>query len=133
MGLSLPSLSGLQSLTDFHISYCDLSLIPNDIGYLSSLEFLDLSGNNFVSFPESMSRLSNLRKLYLDGCKRLQSLENVPSNIDSVIPDDCTSLERLPKLQFYQFRSDRTYLQSLFLYCFKLVDNIQSVNNMLQV
>ena len=133
VGLPLPSLSGLQSLTILHISHCDLSLIPNDIGYLSSLEFLDLSGNNFVSLPESLSQLSNLRKLYLEGCKRLQLLENVLSNIDSIIADDCTSLERFPELQFYQFRSDRTYLQFLFLNCFKLFDNIQSVNNMLQV
>ena len=133
VGLSLPFFSGLQSLRDLHISHCDLTLIPNDNGCLFSLEFLDLSGNNFVSLPEGMSQLSDLRKLYLEGCKRLQSLENVPSNIDSVIADDCTSLERLPELQFYQFRSDRTYLQFLFLNCFKLVDNIQSVNNMLQV
>ena len=135
VGLPLPSLSGLQSLTILHISHCDLSLIPNDIGYLSSLEFLDLSGNNFVSLPESLSQLSNLRKLYLEGCKRLQLLENVLSNIDSIIANDCTSLERFPELQFYQFRSNRTYLQFLFFNCFKLVDNnmLQGINNMLQV
>ena len=107
----------------------------NDIGCLSSLEYLDLSGNNFFSLPESMFQLSNLRKLYLEGCKSLQSLENVLSTIDSVIADDCTSLERLPKLQFYLFRSNRTYLQFLFFNCFKLVDNnmLQGINNMLQV
>ena len=82
-----------------------------------------------------MFQLSNLRKLYLEGCESLQSLENVPSTIDSVIADDCTSLERLPELQFYLFRSDRTYLQFLFFNCFKLVDNnmLRGANNMLQV
>ena len=82
-----------------------------------------------------MFQLSNLRKLYLEGCESLQSLENVPSTIDSVVADNCTSLERLPELQFYHFRSDRTYLQFLFFNCFKLVDNnmLQGVNNMLQV
>ena len=82
-----------------------------------------------------MFQLSNLRKLYLEGCKSLQSLENVPSTIDSVIANDCTSLERLPELQFYLFRSDRTYLQFLFFNCFKLVDNnmLRGANNMLQV
>ena len=135
VGLSLPSLSGLQSLTNLNLSHCDLWSIPNDIGCLSFLEYLDLSGNNFFSLPESMFQLSNLRKLYLEGCESLQSLENVPSTIDSVIVDDCTSLERLPELQFYLFRSDRTYLQFLFFNCFKLVDNnmLRGANNMLQV
>ena len=135
LGLSLPSLSGLQSLTDLYLSHCDLSSIPNDIGCLSSLKYLDLSGNNFVSLSESMSQLSNLQSLYLEGCKRLQSLENVPSTIDSIIANDCISLERLPELQFYRFRSNHTYLQFLFFNYFKLVDNVnsilQGVNNML--
>ena len=135
VGLSLPSLSGLQSLMYLCLSHCDLSSIPNDIGCLSSLLVLDLSGNNFVSLPESMSQFPNLQILYLEGCKSLQSLENVPSTIDSVIADDCTSLERFPELQFNLFWSDRTYLQFLFFNCFKLVDNhmLQGVNNMLQV
>ena len=123
VGLSLPSLSGLQSLTYLCLSHCDLLSIPNDIGCLSSLIYLDLSGNNFVSLPESMSQLSNLRSLYLEGCKRLQSMENVPSTIESIIADNCISLERLPKLQYYHFRLDRADLQFLFLNCFKLVDN----------
>ncbi|XP_075651922.1 uncharacterized protein LOC142622358 [Castanea sativa] len=133
VGLSLLSLSGLQSLTDLNLSHCDLWSIPNDIGCLSSLEYLDLSGNSFLSLPESMSQLSNLRRLYLEGCKRLQSLENVPSTIDSIIANDCMSLERLPDL-IYLSGSNRTYLQFLFFNCFKLVDDsmLRGVNNMLQ-
>ncbi|XP_023923507.2 disease resistance-like protein CSA1 isoform X3 [Quercus suber] len=92
-------------------------------------------GLSLPSLSESMSQLSNLRSLYLEGCKRLQSLENVPSTIESIIADNCISLERLPKLQYYRFRLDRADLQFLFLNCFKLVDNrmLQGVNNMLQV
>ncbi|KAK9987253.1 hypothetical protein SO802_032204 [Lithocarpus litseifolius] len=103
---NLGNVEGLQSLTDLHLIHCDLSSIPNDIGCLSSLECLDPSRNNLVSLPESMSQLSNLRTLYLEGCKRLQSLENVPSTIDSIIAGDCISLERLPELQFYLSRTD---------------------------
>ena len=58
--LLLPSLLGLQSLTNLHLSDCALLSIPNDIGCLSSLEYLNLSGNDFVFLPESMSQLSNL-------------------------------------------------------------------------
>uniref|UniRef100_A0A7N2MZ71 TIR domain-containing protein n=1 Tax=Quercus lobata TaxID=97700 RepID=A0A7N2MZ71_QUELO len=129
VGLLLPSLSGLRSLTYLRISDCDLWSIPNDIGCLFSLEILNLSGNNFVSLPESMSQLYNLRRLYLEGCKRLQSLENVPSTINFVIANDCISLERLPELQFDPFRLDHSHLNFQCLNCFKLVDYIQSGGN----
>ena len=129
--LLFSSLSSLQSLTDLCLSHCNLSSIPDDIGCLSSLEYLDLSGNNFVSLPKSMSQLSNLRRLYLEGCKRLQSLENVPLTIDFVIANDCTLLGRFPELQFYPFRSDHSHLTFQCLNCFKLVDYIQGDSNML--
>ncbi|XP_065638910.1 disease resistance protein RPV1-like [Quercus suber] len=129
----LPSLLGLQSLTYLHFSDCNLWSIPNDIGCLSSLEHLNLSGNSFASLPKSISQLSNLRTLYLEGCQWLQSLENVPSTIDSVIANNCTSLERLPELQFYPFRSNHSHLNFQCVNCFKLVDYIQNSSNVLQV
>ena len=129
----LPSLLGLQSLTYLHLSDCDLWSIPNDIGCLSSLEHLNLSGNPFASLLESISQLSNLQTLYLEGCNWLQSLEYVPSSIDFVIANNCTLLERLPKLQFYPFRSDHCHLNFQCANCFKLVDYIQNSSNMLQV
>ncbi|XP_030926106.1 disease resistance-like protein DSC1 [Quercus lobata] len=128
----LPSFLGLQSLTYLHLTDFELTSIPNDIGCLSSLECLNLSGNHFVSLPQSMSQLSNLRRLHLEGCTRLQSLENVPSIIDIVIANNCTSLWRLPELQFYTFRSDHSHLNFQFVNCFKLVSYYQVSGNMLQ-
>ena len=133
VGLLLPSLLGLQSLSYLDLCDCDLLSIPNDIGSLSSLAHLNLSGNYFASLPKSMSQLSNLQTLLLEGCKRLQSLENVPSSIDFIIANNCTSLERLLELQFYLFRSDHSHLNFRCVNCFKLVNNIQSGNIMLQV
>ena len=127
------SLLGLQSLTHLHLSDLNLLSIPNDIGCLSSLEQLNLSGNDFVFLPESMSQLSNLRRLHLEGCKRLWSLENVPSTIASVIANNCTSLMILPKLQFYTFRSDHSQLNFQCVNCFKLARYIGSSGSMLQV
>ncbi|XP_030926146.1 disease resistance-like protein DSC1 [Quercus lobata] len=132
VGLLLPSLSGLHSLIYLDLCDCDLSSIPNDIGNLSSLARLNLCGNNFVSLPKGISQLSNLQTLHLEGCKRLQSLENVPSTIVFVIANNCTSLERLPELQNHPLRSCPSRLLFTYLNCFKLVDNIQSGSNMLQ-
>ena len=133
LGFLLPSLSGLQCLTYLRLSDCDLLSIPKDFGCLSSLAHLNLSGNNFVSLPESISQLSKLQTLLLEGCKRLQSLESIPPTIDSVIANNCTSLERFPELQFHLFTSNHSHLNFQCLNCFKLVDNIQSISNMIQV
>ena len=77
-----------------------------------------------------MSQLSNLRRLYLEGCKSLQSLERVSSTIDSIIANNCTSLEKLPELQF---NPSKFGLNFQCCNCFKLVDYFQSSSNMLQV
>ncbi|KAL8235933.1 hypothetical protein R6Q59_017014 [Mikania micrantha] len=63
--------SGLKELD---LSYCNLSVVPDCIGLLHRLVNLDLSGNNFTSLPENICLLSNLRILFLNNCKRLQSL-----------------------------------------------------------
>ncbi|KAL0009632.1 hypothetical protein SO802_011134 [Lithocarpus litseifolius] len=104
--------------------------LPKNIGNVK--EHLNLSGNDFVSLPESMSQLSNLRRLHLEGCKLLWSLENVPSTIDSVIANNCTSLMRLPELQFYTFRSDHSHLNFQCVNCFSLARYIGSSGSMLQ-
>ncbi|XP_065868345.1 TMV resistance protein N-like [Euphorbia lathyris] len=96
--LSLPSLSSLCSLTKLNLSNCNLldGAVPADIGSLSSLKRLDLSGNVFISLPESISQLSNLEHLYLMCCKRLQSLPQLPSSLLSVEAEDCVELQVFP-------------------------------------
>ncbi|KAJ0582005.1 putative leucine-rich repeat domain superfamily [Helianthus annuus] len=63
--------SGLRELD---LSYCNLSVVPDGIGFLHRLVNLDLSGNDFASLPANISLLSNLRMLCLNNCKRLHSL-----------------------------------------------------------
>ncbi|TQD82780.1 hypothetical protein C1H46_031657 [Malus baccata] len=97
-GLVLSSLNRLCSLRELFLRDCQLCEgdIPDDIGCLSFLERLNLSGNNFVSLPESIRRLSKLKYLYLERCKSLQELPPLPSNGKLYVSlDDCTSLKRL--------------------------------------
>ncbi|XVF04214.1 hypothetical protein REPUB_Repub05bG0063100 [Reevesia pubescens] len=92
--LTLPPLSGLSSLTKLNL--CDLNLgegaIPSDIFCLSSLEYLNLSGNNFISLPASINRLSNLYSLELTDCRRLKSLPDLLTSV-GVVVDGCASLD----------------------------------------
>ncbi|CAL0316124.1 unnamed protein product [Lupinus luteus] len=70
--LRLPaSVSGLSSLNTLDLSYCNLNfrLILKDLGHLSSLESLILSGNKDLVPPAaSISNLSKLSYLELEDC-----------------------------------------------------------------
>ncbi|VVA33358.1 PREDICTED: TMV resistance [Prunus dulcis] len=89
MSSFMPPLSGLSSL--MHLDLSDRNLLegemPMDIDCLTSLVSLNLSGNHFIILPERISRLSKLEILYLSGCKKLQHLPVLASDI---------SLERVP-------------------------------------
>ncbi|KAG2663140.1 hypothetical protein I3760_16G013900 [Carya illinoinensis] len=93
--LSLPSFfSRLSSLVALDLSDCNLldGALPDDLSGLSSLESLNLSGNNFTRLPESISQLPKLKFLYLDNYSRLQLFPNLPSTIQLVMTRECTSL-----------------------------------------
>ncbi|XP_052479102.1 disease resistance-like protein DSC1 [Gossypium raimondii] len=59
------------------------------------LTFLDLSGNNFISVPSSITRLSKIDTLRLDNCKELKSLPELLTNIGTVLVSGCVSLEAI--------------------------------------
>ncbi|KAK7349499.1 hypothetical protein VNO77_06917 [Canavalia gladiata] len=95
-GFRLPSsLPCLPSLRNINLSYCNLSeeSMPDDFCRLSSLLILDLTGNNFVSLPSCISKLSKLQYLSLNWCKNLQRLTELPSSIRQLDASNCSSLE----------------------------------------
>ncbi|EEF47358.1 TMV resistance protein N, putative [Ricinus communis] len=97
----LPSISVLCTLRSLNLSYCNLAegTLPNDLSCFPSLQSLNLSGNDFVSVPTSISKLSKLEDLRFAHCKKLQSLPNLPSGILYLSTDGCSSLgTSLPKI-----------------------------------
>ena len=118
MGMLVRSLIGLCSLTELDLSYCNVQTIPKVLGCLSSLESLNLRGNNFVCLPESIVQLSNLRWLYMGGCTHLRMLPKLPLNIEYIDLTKCTSLETLSLRPEYDFR-----LGLRLLNCDKLIKN----------
>ncbi|KAK7378105.1 hypothetical protein VNO80_03541 [Phaseolus coccineus] len=95
--LILPTFSGLSSLKKLDLSYCNLhdGSIPEDLGCLSSLVTLDLSGNNFVRLPDCISELLKLEKLLLKCCPSLESFPKLPPEIHYVNASDCGSMKPL--------------------------------------
>ncbi|KAL7186720.1 hypothetical protein ACSBR2_028448 [Camellia fascicularis] len=122
--LDLEALLGLESLERLYLNDCNLKSIPTTICHIYSLQVLDLSRNNIESLPASMNKLSNLGFLRLDGCKRLQELPELSSDIRNIEANDCTSLVTILSLSKYN-----NVVAFSFMNCFKLVENEQ--NNIL--
>ncbi|RZC09231.1 TMV resistance protein N [Glycine soja] len=73
--------------------------IPDAIGIICCLEWLDLSGNNFATLP-NLKKLSKLFGLKLQHCKQLKSLPELPSRIGFVTDSSYCAL-RQPGLYIF--------------------------------
>ncbi|KAM1752728.1 hypothetical protein ACFXTH_010586 [Malus domestica] len=94
--LQLPSLQGLRSLTSLILADSNIEEVPNDIGSsLPCLVELRLDDNNFGSLP-SLSGLSKLFILSLNGCRNLVEITDLPKSLGFLHMDDCSVLERMP-------------------------------------
>ncbi|KAK7257334.1 hypothetical protein RIF29_31222 [Crotalaria pallida] len=99
--LLLPSLRCFLCLRDLDLSFCNLSQVPDAIGWLHGLENLKLGGNNFDRLP-SIKQLSKLTSLDLSHCKQLKSCHELPTT--TILPTVMRSPTELcifncPKLQ----------------------------------
>ncbi|GKE48679.1 NB-ARC domains-containing protein [Tanacetum coccineum] len=77
------------------LSYCNLLEVSESIGGLSCLVELHLEGNNFTSLPGSLSQLSSLKWLNVDGCKKLEVLPELSPGLYRIHASDCTSLREV--------------------------------------
>ncbi|KAE8125040.1 hypothetical protein FH972_019877 [Carpinus fangiana] len=68
-------------------------LLPNSLSGLSSLWYLDLSGNKFTRIPDGVGQLPCLLILDLSDCSRLQVLPKLPLELIELRVRNCPSLE----------------------------------------
>nr|XP_016508750.1 PREDICTED: disease resistance protein TAO1-like [Nicotiana tabacum] len=89
-------------VSELSLTYCNLSEadIPRDIGSLSSLKFLDLSGNSFHCLPFDFSKLRVLKKLCLNDSENLQTLLSVSNleNLEILELQNCQKLVKITEL-----------------------------------
>ncbi|XP_057741729.1 putative disease resistance protein At3g14460 [Arachis stenosperma] len=80
-------------------SFEGLNVLPNSIGELTYLRYLNLSRTNIRTLPESLCDLYNLQTLKLDECSRLTVLPNSMHKLVNLL-HLCiwgTSLEEMPR------------------------------------
>ncbi|KAM2456610.1 hypothetical protein COP2_005912 [Malus domestica] len=71
----------LQYLRVLSLNGYKITELPNSIGGLRLLQYLDLSYTDITSLPESTSTLYSLQTLILEGCSKLKSLPAKMSNL----------------------------------------------------
>ncbi|XP_050114159.1 disease resistance protein RUN1-like [Malus sylvestris] len=84
--LTLLNLYGLKLARD---------AIPQDLGSLISLQVLDLEENDFHTLP-SLSGLTKLETLSLNGCPNLRAIPDLPTNLKFLYAANCPALETMP-------------------------------------
>lgn len=86
------SISSFKCLRALNLSKIYIKEVPNSIGKLKHLRYLDLSCNSHIKLlPASITKLQNLQTLRLNYCGKLKEL-----------PEDITNLISLRHLELYR-------------------------------
>ncbi|KAK2651825.1 hypothetical protein Ddye_011681 [Dipteronia dyeriana] len=139
-GFTLPPLSSsLGAIRKLFLNDCNLVQVPEDIGCLPLLEYLELCANDFESLPESIKHLSRLRVLRLNDCSMLQSLPEFPERLQHLETMNCTELQLLPDASDFAeliiqrwTNVDLHFMETCFIFtnCLKL--DLKALNKVLE-
>ncbi|XP_075673578.1 disease resistance protein RGA2-like [Castanea sativa] len=90
-----------RSLRALDIGQSEITMVPNSIGNLIHLKYLDLSRSyDMVTLPKAITRLWNLQTLKVFSC---QSLKELPKDIKELVnlrhldDNDCDALSNMPR------------------------------------
>ncbi|KAJ3693746.1 hypothetical protein LUZ60_009226 [Juncus effusus] len=93
--------SEMKCLRVLNLSGCSLQELPNSIGQLKHLRYLDISDQSLLeTLPAYIGKLRKLNNLKLHGCTRLLHLPESLYNLENLLDldlSDCSSLKMLPE------------------------------------
>ena len=114
----MPSLArlGFLDLID-----CKLEEVPEGIECLVSLEYLNLSGNNFSRLPITISQLHNLERLEINECEKLLHFPELPSRISMLMSKGCISLKDFPYISKLDHSDSRLIVN--LVNCYQCANN----------
>ncbi|GKB06809.1 TMV resistance protein N-like protein [Tanacetum coccineum] len=125
--IGILGMGGIGKLT-IAIIFCIFHLAGDEFSHYSlhiswpCLEEMDISRNLFTLVPASISRLSHLKHLDLTGCINLKELNELPSLIQVLKAESCTSLKKIRDLS-----TKYKWLFKISLFrCPKLLENQES-------
>ncbi|KAK7267003.1 hypothetical protein RIF29_19666 [Crotalaria pallida] len=109
-------LDGVTSLTTLYLcNCCNLQALPDNIGLLLSLRFLNLEGSNVESLPDNIKNLSMIEKLYIDDCRKLEFVPQLPPSLQVLSATSCTSLKIIFNLNSIENVDGLRSLRELYL------------------
>ncbi|XP_039689767.1 putative disease resistance protein At4g11170 [Medicago truncatula] len=122
-----PSIFSLNRLEQLGLSWCPINALPSSFGCQSNLETLNLSYTKIESIPSSIKDLTRLRKLDIQGCKKLLSLPELPSSVETLLVSSCRSLKTVlfPSTVAEQFKENKKSVE--FWHC-KNLDESSLIN-----
>ncbi|XP_042502261.1 disease resistance protein RPV1-like isoform X1 [Macadamia integrifolia] len=88
----------MRCLRSINLIGTSILFSPDDSLMLPSLVELKIGSTLVSSLPTWISGLLQLQKLLLQGCTKLESLPELPSNLSFLKVVDCISLQKLPDL-----------------------------------
>ncbi|KAF3951421.1 hypothetical protein CMV_022921 [Castanea mollissima] len=92
--------SNFRSLRALGIGGLRITRVPNSIGNLIHLKYLDLSRSSIITLPEAITRLWNLQTLKVFSCR---SLKELPKDIKELVnlrhldDNECGALSNMPR------------------------------------
>ncbi|XP_028952503.1 disease resistance protein RUN1 [Malus domestica] len=92
----IPSDFNQTNLVDIDLSHSNIKVWEDSDVSLEKLKFLNLSYCNDLTKLPDFSNIPNLERLILKGCKKLEEIPALPTNLEILEADECIALEKMP-------------------------------------
>ena len=114
-----------QLITGLVFYYCNLSSLPESIGNLTSLKYLNLCRNQLKKLPESTGKLTSLQEL----CLRDNKLTFLPRSIGNLLSLETLGLEYNQLTEIPESIINLKSLKQIDMYHNPLISESKSTNN----